>query len=69
MEQAEAVLAQAVETVRHNVVRDPEKAIVLDAYSEMLKKRGMTHEAESLRTEALGERAAVSLVAPVRGVK
>jgi tetratricopeptide (TPR) repeat protein len=69
MEQAQDALAQAAEMARHNLDRDPEKAIVLEAYSDMLKKLGRAQEAESLHTEALRARAAASLVAPVRGVK
>jgi tetratricopeptide (TPR) repeat protein len=68
LEQAEAVLVQAVEMARHNFERDPEKAIVLEAYSQLLKNLGRTHEADALHMEALRARAAVLLVAPVQGV-
>jgi hypothetical protein len=69
MDQAEDALVQAVEMARHNLARDPEKPIVLEAYSGMLKNMGRTHEAEALHMEAWRARARVLLVAPVRGLK
>jgi tetratricopeptide (TPR) repeat protein len=69
MTQAEETLAQAVEMARHSLERDPENAIVLEAYSYLLKNLGRAQEAEVLHIEALHARAAMSLIAPVHGVQ
>jgi tetratricopeptide (TPR) repeat protein len=69
MAQAEETLAQAVEIARHSHERDPENAMVLEAYSNLLKHLGRAQEAEALHIEARHIRAAMSLTAPVHGVK
>jgi tetratricopeptide (TPR) repeat protein len=67
--EAEDVLARAAAVARSNPQHDPETAIVLDAYSAILKRSGKTDLARAAHVEADRARASMALTTTLHGLR
>jgi tetratricopeptide (TPR) repeat protein len=60
--ESDAALEQAAQIAQHNLDKEPEMAAIVDEYSQMLRARGKTKEAEALHDQASRARTIGGLV-------